>query len=171
MNKDLHTNSSRTEIHVLRTGRALTVLVSLQPISTKQSRDAWPMNASVTGSCQFRSVQISLVQFVCCEHVLSKRVSGWRERSRQLVTRQTNTVFIDRTESTSLGAWSPRWRADYLGLPVSETTRSDYNLQAVNPPGTLVSSAILTVMESWEQLSLDSGVKLPRTAPLFIYSN
>jgi len=49
-------------LHVLRTNRALTVLVSLQPISTKYSRDADARDRRtrrVTGSTCCESVQIS----------------------------------------------------------------------------------------------------------------
>ena len=61
------TNSRRNGIQVLRTNRALTVLVSLQPINTKLSRDAEALDQSaprVTGStCS--------VQFICCEQAVT----------------------------------------------------------------------------------------------------
>jgi len=54
---------SRIGLHVLRTDRALTVLVSLRPINTKYvqpwCRRAWPMNASCNWVDLFQSVQFS----------------------------------------------------------------------------------------------------------------
>jgi len=58
--------NSRIEVHVLRTNRALTVLISLQPINTKYS-------CRITGSTC--SGQFSSVQFVCCEQAFSTFVT------------------------------------------------------------------------------------------------
>jgi len=53
------------EILALRTNRALTVLVSLQPISMKYSRDQWTRRVTT------RVDLISSVQFMCCELALT----------------------------------------------------------------------------------------------------
>jgi len=64
--------NGRSEMRLLRTNRALTVLVSLQPIDTKCSRDAdardqWTRR--VTGSN--RSGRFSFVQFTCREQTFT----------------------------------------------------------------------------------------------------
>jgi len=134
--------NGHNEVHLLRTHRALTVLVLLQPVDTKYSKwrwRAWKMN----GSCN--SGQFSPLQFVRCEQALrSSRIeevdegrcsdwrSSWRRRSRSLVVWTRRRVLPHRC----------LYRR-HLGAPAALHTRPTSPPVSVYRTGTPTSTEVL----------------------------
>jgi len=80
--------NGRTEIHVFRTDRAPTVLVSLQPIVARHRR-AWPMNVS----CIWVDLSQTSLQFACCEQTFSRASSRGIQWSMWLIMKPVRDAF------------------------------------------------------------------------------